>query len=80
MVGEDYSRWSVTKVGMRLAGWIWRNGGGGEDPQLSYLLLWLEWQVDSQGITAGVEGWDHGISLGRRKFGVEELCDPLKVG
>jgi hypothetical protein len=25
-------------------------------------------------------GWDNGISWGRRKFGVEELCDPLKVG
>lgn len=68
-VGEDYSRCSATRVGDEI-----------ENLQLNYLRLWLEWQVGPQGITAGVGRWDNGITRGRWKFGLEQLCDPLEVG
>lgn len=33
----------------------WKNGGGCEHLQLAYLLSWLEWPVDTQGVSSGFQ-------------------------
>lgn len=51
--------------------------GETEDLKLACLLLWRVWLVDSQGIPAGVRGWDNKMSGGR--VGGEDLHDQLEM-
>lgn len=44
--------------GVRLEDWIWERAGSGGDLQLGCLLFWPESPADSQGMSAGVRGWD----------------------
>lgn len=39
---RGHERKSTTELEMRMGHWSWRNGGGSEDLQLSYLLPWSE--------------------------------------
>lgn len=50
----------------------------GKDLQLAQLLLWLEWPAGSKGTCARDDDWDGEMS--GRKFGGEDLCDPMKEG
>lgn len=40
--------WFAIVLGIRLKHWIWSNGERGEDMQLSYLILSLEWPASAQ--------------------------------
>lgn len=53
-------------------------GVGEEDLQLAYLLPWSECPVSSQGMPAGVVGWDKAMS--GRGLGEDDPCDPLEMG
>lgn len=59
--------------------WIWRRGGSGEGPQLDDLFSWSAQLECSQGMPAGVGGWDNGMSWGKQGGG-EGLCDHLGIG
>lgn len=39
------SRWTATKLRIRLGYYMWRRRGRGEYLQLVYLLPWVDWQL-----------------------------------